>query len=215
MSDNADVNKNSTSFLNNLSAEYKLDKEGGLKARLFRMKDFDNIIDGELFKSGAGVLYNKALNRQRDSLDRSLEMEAEGNVVYRSNNQIGPDASVSLSKNNLFGRGDVFTTKVKGAYFWNQRSPEEYMSPEDIQALLKAFNLPRMYSSKLDAATFLNQIALGTGAGLRLDYESIVVRLDLGVAIHAPFDTGRTGYYNIPNFWRDGLKLNFGIGYPF
>ena len=61
----------------------------------------------------------------------------------------------------------------------------------------------------------LNQIALGTGAGLRLDYESIVIRLDLGVAIHAPYDTGRAGYYNIPKFWPDGMRLNFGIGYPF
>ena len=51
--------------------------------------------------------------------------------------------------------------------------------------------------------------------GLRLDYESIVIRLDLGIAIHAPYDTGRSGYYNIPNFWRDGVTLNFGIGYPF
>lgn len=36
-----------------------------------------------------------------------------------------------------------------------------------------------------------------------------------GVAIHAPYDTGRAGYYNIPSFWKDGLRLNFGIGYPF
>lgn len=25
------------------------------------------------------------------------------------------------------------------------------------------------------------------------------------IAIHAPFDTGRSGYYNIPNFWMDGI----------
>lgn len=51
--------------------------------------------------------------------------------------------------------------------------------------------------------------------GLRLDYESIVIRFDIGIAIHAPYDTGRSGYYNIPRFWRDGLVFNFGIGYPF
>lgn len=89
------------------------------------------------------------------------------------------------------------------------------MSSADIEAFMKGFNLSTMYNGHLDARTFLNQIALGTGAGLRLDYESIVIRLDLGVAIHAPFETGRPGYYNIPNFWRDGLRLNFGIGYPF
>lgn len=498
VSDNADVNKNSASFLNNLSAEYKIDTAGTFRARLFSMKDYNNIVEGELIKSGIGVLYNKTLSRQRDSLDRSVDLGIEANLIERSNNQLGPDAAVSITKNNLFGRGDVFTAKINGAYYWNlgnkkskdpsrndtyqfgadfslsfpymqlgdwgkkymgrtsyrlgylnqnvsgdyglhklyggldyglrqnkyvshsfsplylsvvladraseklatdvgfvdllklfannefipsarygfsynnyrdkdrdvntaldiqlkesanlisgimaacgrdfnernktllgvnydqfvkmqielrnkfrlgsklelatraimgavitygnsvgaplseafsiggpnsirafaprsigpgdfhnqnyssqifhtgdmkmelnaelrfpivwklngavfvdagnvwnQRSPEDYLSAEDIQALLKAFKLPRMYNGHLDAATFLNQIALGTGAGLRLDYESIVIRLDLGVAIHAPYDTGRSGYYNIPDFWRNGLCLNFGIGYPF
>lgn len=498
VSDNAEVNKNSVSLINNLSAEYQLKKDRGLKVRLFSMKDYNNIVDGELVKSGAGILYNKTLYRQRDSLDRSLELEVEGNVVYRSNNQLGPDASVALSKQNLFGLGDVFTTKLNGAYYWalgkrqqnapdiddtyilgadfslsfpylqlgaqshkysgqtlyrlgylrenisgdygmhkfysgvdysfhqnkyithsfsparlsiviadkasehlastlsitdllklfandefvpslrysfnynnyrdknrvvktavdiqlgesaniisaiaaacgndfnargktlmgiiydqfvkchfelrnrfrladrveiatralagavisygnsvqaplseaysiggpnslrafmprsigpggfhngdynsqifhtgdmklemnaelrfplfwkingavfvdagnvwNQRSLEEYMSPEDLIAFKNALGFDEIIIGNFDARTFLNQIALGTGAGLRLDYESIVIRLDLGVAIHAPFNTGRTGYYNIPNFWRDGLRLNFGIGYPF
>lgn len=40
-------------------------------------------------------------------------------------------------------------------------------------------------------------------------------KIDIGIAIHAPYDTGRSGYYNIPRFWRDGMTLNFGIGYPF
>ena len=111
--------------------------------------------------------------------------------------------------------------KLNGALFvdagnvWNQRNPEEYLSGEEIEAFIKGFNLDHMYISHLDPKTFFNQIALGTGAGLRLDYESIVIRLDLGVAIHAPYDTGRDGYYNIPSFWQDGLRLNFGIGYPF
>lgn len=498
VSDNADVNRNSPSFLNNLSAEYKLDSLGRLRARIFSMKDFNNIIDGELMKSGAGVVYEKTFDSPSDSLDRSLDMKVEGNVVYRSNNQLGPDASIALSKRNLFNRGDVFTTKIRGSYYWNlnrrmqkdpvrndtyllgadlslnfpylqlgdwalkyvgqtmyrlgylredisgdygmhklyggvdysfrqnkyithslsplslslvladkvseklpenmslpdliklfasnefipsigytftynnyrdknrtvntaldfrvkesanlisgvmaafgrdfneknktllgvdydqfvkfhfeirnrftladrielatramagavisygnsvvsplseaysiggpnsirafsprslgpgnfynenyssqifhtgdiklemnaelrfpifwkingavfvdagnvwnQRHPREYMTEEQIAAMLKAFNLTHIYDSNLNPDTFLDQIALGTGAGLRLDYEAIVIRLDLGVAIHAPFETGRSGYYNIPNFWRNGLRLNFGIGYPF
>lgn len=61
---------------------------------------------------------------------------------------------------------------------------------------------------------FLGQLATGTGLGLRYDMDFLVVRLDLGVALHVPYDTGRSGYYNIPNF-RDGLGLHFAIGYPF
>lgn len=70
------------------------------------------------------------------------------------------------------------------------------------------------------------ELAFGTGFGLRLDIESIVIRLDLGVAIHAPFQTYKydkkgnvtttpiNTYFNIPSAL-DALRLNFGIGYPF
>ena len=59
-----------------------------------------------------------------------------------------------------------------------------------------------------------DQIALGTGLGVRYDMDFLVFRLDCGVALHAPYDTGRSGYYNIPKF-SDGLALHFAIGYPF
>ena len=62
--------------------------------------------------------------------------------------------------------------------------------------------------------TFFRQLASGTGAGLRYDMDFIVLRLDLGVALHVPYDTGKGGYYNIPKF-KDGLGLHFAIGYPF
>ncbi|MDR0961727.1 MAG: BamA/TamA family outer membrane protein [Mediterranea sp.] len=61
---------------------------------------------------------------------------------------------------------------------------------------------------------FARQLALGTGVGIRYDMDFLVFRLDLGVALHAPYDTGKSGYYNIPRF-RDGLALHFAIGYPF
>lgn len=67
---------------------------------------------------------------------------------------------------------------------------------------------------QLTLKDFANSIALGTGVGLRYDLEFLVIRLDLGIAIHAPYDTGKKGYYNIPKF-KDGLGLHFAIGYPF
>ncbi|MGN1264076.1 MAG: BamA/TamA family outer membrane protein [Prevotella sp.] len=68
--------------------------------------------------------------------------------------------------------------------------------------------------SDFKAYNFFRQLATGTGAGLRYDMEFLVLRLDLGVALHVPYDTGKSGYYNIPKF-RDGLGLHFAIGYPF
>lgn len=57
-------------------------------------------------------------------------------------------------------------------------------------------------------------IALGTGVGLRYDLTFLVIRFDVGVGIHAPYDTGKKGYYNIPRF-KDGLGYHLAIGYPF
>ena len=67
---------------------------------------------------------------------------------------------------------------------------------------------------KFSPKNLLDQLALGTGFGLRYDLEFLVLRLDLGVALHAPYDTGKSGYYNIPKFW-DGLGFHFAVGYPF
>ena len=60
----------------------------------------------------------------------------------------------------------------------------------------------------------LKHIALGTGAGLRYDLDFLVLRLDMGIALHAPYQTNRSGFYNIERF-KDGLGIHFAIGYPF
>ena len=61
---------------------------------------------------------------------------------------------------------------------------------------------------------FLRKIALGTGFGFRYDLDFLVLRFDIGVGIHAPYDTGRSSYYNMPRFW-DSLGFHIAVGYPF
>jgi hypothetical protein len=50
--------------------------------------------------------------------------------------------------------------------------------------------------------------------GLRYDLDFFVIRLDWGIGLHVPYDTGRSGFYNIDKFWH-GQRLNLAIGYPF
>ena len=57
-------------------------------------------------------------------------------------------------------------------------------------------------------------IALGTGAGIRYDLDFLVLRFDVGVGIHAPYDTGKSGYYNMTSFGKS-LGYHFAVGYPF
>ena len=67
---------------------------------------------------------------------------------------------------------------------------------------------------QLKMKNFFKELALGTGLGLRFDMSMLVVRADLGIGIHAPYDTGKRGYYNIPKF-KNGLTFHLAIGYPF
>lgn len=67
---------------------------------------------------------------------------------------------------------------------------------------------------KLEGKNFFKELALNTGVGLRFDMEMIVLRADLGIALHAPYDTSKKGYFNIPRFG-DGLAFHIAIGYPF
>ncbi len=66
----------------------------------------------------------------------------------------------------------------------------------------------------LQASTFLKDLALGTGVGLRFDISMLVLRADLGIGIHAPYDTGKRGYYNMKSFG-NSLAFHLAIGYPF
>ena len=73
---------------------------------------------------------------------------------------------------------------------------------------------PMRPGGTLQAKSFLKDLALGTGVGLRVDVSMLVVRGDLGIGIHAPYDTGRRGYYNMRNFG-SSLAFHLAIGYPF
>ena len=67
---------------------------------------------------------------------------------------------------------------------------------------------------KFSLKDFADQIALNTGFGLRYDLQFLVLRFDVGIALHYPYDTGKSGYYNVPSFGK-GYAWHFAIGYPF
>lgn len=75
-------------------------------------------------------------------------------------------------------------------------------------------NDPQRPGGQLKAKSFLRDLALGTGVGLRIDIGMMVIRGDLGIGIHAPYDTGKSGYYNMRSFGKS-LAFHLAIGYPF
>lgn len=63
----------------------------------------------------------------------------------------------------------------------------------------------------LRARTFLRDIALGTGVGLRVDIGMMVIRGDLGYGLHNPGIPGH--YFNVA--FKKAFAFHLAIGYPF
>lgn len=59
----------------------------------------------------------------------------------------------------------------------------------------------------------LNEMALGTGIGLRYNLGYFIIRLDWGIGLHVPY-ADKHGFYNVDNF-KDAQALNLAIGLPF
>ena len=134
LTDNPEVNQTS-GLLSNLSAEYKLTKDGDVLLRAFAERDYNNVLEGELYKTGLGVRSIKDWQRKdairtehlreelsADSIDRTYNLTADAAVVYRTNNSIGPDLTLKSSVRNLLGHGETFTLKGNGAYYWALRN---------------------------------------------------------------------------------------------
>ena len=68
------------------------------------------------------------------------------------------------------------------------------------------------------SSRFLQQIALGTGAGLRINFEYFILRFDLGYKLRNPFPNPEGTYWAIQEFREFGLRginYNLAVGYAF
>ena len=105
-------------------------------------------------------------------------------------------------RRRLFGNlhGALF---LDAGNIWNM--DEKYEKEKDRQ-LFK--------DTKFGFGSFLREMAVGTGVGVRYDLDFLVLRLDWGIALHVPYETSKSGFFNIDSF-KDCQTLNFAIGYPF
>lgn len=105
---------------------------------------------------------------------------------------------------------------LKGAVFadagnvWNTEGnhvelDEQELTPEQLQQQLL------LLENGTFGSGFINEVAVGVGAGLRIDIQSFVIRFDLGIPVHTP-------YYEEGQRWDFRITdpvFNFAIGYPF
>lgn len=163
---------------------------------------------------GAGILWAYG-NSERAPYSEQFYVGGANSIRAFTIRSIGPGKYVAPSSNYSYldQTGDIkleanleYRFNIFGSLYG-----ATFLDAGNIWLLEKDDSRP---DSEFKATTFFQQLATGTGVGLRYDMDFIVIRLDLGIALHVPYDTGKSGYYNIPKF-RDGLGFHFAIGYPF
>ena len=120
----------------------------------------------------------------------------------------------SLSSFNYYDQTGTFKLELNAEYRFpilGYFNGAVFLDAGNIWLLKDDENRP---GGQLKFKNLLDELALGTGVGLRFDMTMLVVRADLGIGIHAPYDTGKRGYFNMTSL-KDALNFHLAIGYPF
>ena len=73
-----------------------------------------------------------------------------------------------------------------------------------------------LQGAKFEIDKFIDELAVGTGFGLRFDLSFSVIRLDIGLKMHDPeFESGNRWLPGNRNISNNTLSWNIAIGYPF
>lgn len=139
----------------------------------------------------------------------TYNVQTDTAVINGSTNGFFIDQRADIKlEGNLEYRFDIYKV-VKGALFVD--AGNIWLWKNDTTRIGGQFN----------RKTFLKELAVGSGFGLRFDFSFFVLRLDLGVPIRKPYlplsqrwvirdiDLGSSRWR------RDNLLLNIAIGYPF
>ena len=151
-------------------------------------------------------------------------------LPYREQFYVGGSNSIRAFAVRTLGPGSFHPDTINGFNYYDQTGTFKFEANAELRfpilgyfkgaVFLDAGNIwllkddPQREGGVLKMKNFFDELALGTGVGLRFDMTMLVVRADLGIGIHAPYDTGKSGYFNMPKF-KDSLAFHLAIGYPF
>jgi len=129
-------------------------------------------------------------NRQLSYLLQNGDIKFVANLEYRT--RLAGD---------LYGAAFIDVGNV-----WQISDIEEDDDEQDFSDVLDM--------TRFHLKSFLNQMAVGTGVGLRYDLGFLILRLDWGVGLHLPYETSHGGFFNVGKL-KDAQTLHFAVGYPF
>ena len=152
---------------------------------------------------GPGGYIDIVGTKQASSAIQNGDMKLVANLEYR------PKLFGNLEGALFLDVGNVWLNKIN----MYDESDVEGLDPEIAEFVLALMDYI-VDVVKFRPSRFFDQLAVGTGIGLRYNLGFLVVRIDWGLALHLPYNTGRSSYFNWDRF-RDAQTLHFAIGYPF
>ena len=141
-------------------------------------------------------------NKQFAYMMQNGDLKLVGNLEYRT---------------RLFGSlGGALFLDVGNVWNWEdvQFDNSDFDDSDEDPQLIDGIN-EWLKGTKLQMTKFADQLAVGTGAGLRYNLGFLVIRIDWGLALHVPYTTSRSRYFFNWDRFRDAQALHFAIGYPF
>ena len=168
---------------------------------------------GYAYKNSTTLPYIKQFSIGGSSSIRAFPARSIGPGTYNVRDNIPQDSTLFIDQRgdikleaNVEYRFDIIKA-LKGAVF------------VDAGNIWLARVDPLRAGGEFKSSTFLNQIAVGTGVGLRLDFSFFVLRFDLAFPLRKPYldDPWVTDEIDFgSSAWRkENLIFNIAIGYPF
>ena len=158
---------------------------------------------------------DRSSNRMLSYVLRNGNLKLVGNLEYRCRLFGSLQGALFLDAGNVWLTRNGTLPKMDIDDFLDDIENIEDVDQEQVIAALAAYWWnDAVDKAKFRPSRFLSQIATGVGLGLRYDLDFFVVRLDWGFGLHLPYDTGKSGYFNISRF-SDMHSLHLAIGYPF
>lgn len=142
-------------------------------------------------------------------------IKAVANLEYRPRLFGNLYGAVFLDAGNVWMHRNLLSTVFDGvdseqpSDFYQEDESFDEESSDELIDFFSYFDRGKIRTNKLGS-----DIALNTGIGLRYDLGFITLRLDWGLGLHLPYETGRSGYFNADTFGRD-QTLHFAVGMPF
>ena len=135
---------------------------------------------------------------------RAWRVRSLGPGTYKAKEGMYPNQSSDIKIEANFEYRFKLVSMLEGALF---------LDVGNIWAINKKDNRP---GAQFEIDKFYKQIALGTGAGFRFDFNYFIFRFDLGMKLREPTNSFGEGWIiGSRPYKSDDFNFSFAIGYPF